>query len=128
MALLKLGYERCAFRSTKSHTCGMNHPDYSKQSLVSVLPVRKVKASRDVGSFDLLIHEKALLLCHSFGSLEIENWLTYRTQFVECGNKKTPRVPVGKSWKNIESNQSAACMHLFSSVMKMLQKIGIQGN
>ena len=53
-------------------------------------------------AFDLLIHEKALLLCHSFGVTGdtgrcIENWLTDRTQYVECVNKKPSKVPVGKS-------------------------------
>ena len=53
-------------------------------------------------AFDLLDHEKALRLCHSFSITGwigqcIQNWLTDRTQYVECGNKKSSKIPVGKS-------------------------------
>ena len=53
-------------------------------------------------AFDLLNHEKVLELCHKCGitgeiGQVIQNWLTDRTQFIECGNKKSQTVRVNKS-------------------------------
>ena len=53
-------------------------------------------------AFDLLNHAKVLELCHKCGitgeiGQVIQNWLTDRTQFIECGNKKSQTVRVNKS-------------------------------
>ena len=53
-------------------------------------------------AFDLLDHAKVLELCRragitgNFGQC-LKNWLTDRSQFVECGRKKSPETKVGKS-------------------------------
>jgi hypothetical protein len=52
-------------------------------------------------AFDLLDHEKVLQLCHKFGITGnfgecIQNWLIDRTQYDECGTKKSPKTQVGK--------------------------------
>ena len=53
-------------------------------------------------AFDLLDHGKALDLCHAAGIGEfvgesLQNWLTNRTQYVQCGESKSTNRPVNRS-------------------------------
>ena len=53
-------------------------------------------------AFDMLDHGKVLTLCHRAGiggfvGIALENWLTSRTQYVQCGEEKSKERSVNSS-------------------------------